>query len=202
MYVSFSYQITNVFCIFLKVFCTAAPSYQCNCLHLCLSSYSSTYFALLSVFIYLSLAIYSKHFIFKSSVESQKGAIAIERCSIENQKGAITIETCSVENQKDAIAIDFVQWKPLLVIKGTSLNIKSTLLALNWKNDQSTFVLCTIVHSVSSSFFFKFSFILIYFFEYRHVFCACLTIHLSSSFSVDFCQYIPYISSTKIVTST
>ena len=29
--------------------------------------------------------------IFKSSVESQKGAIADQRCSVENQKGAIAI---------------------------------------------------------------------------------------------------------------
>ena len=29
--------------------------------------------------------------LYKSSVESQKGIIAVQRCSIENQKGAITI---------------------------------------------------------------------------------------------------------------
>ena len=40
-----------------------------------------------------------------SWVESQKGAIAIQRCSIENQKGAITIQRCSIENQKGAITI-------------------------------------------------------------------------------------------------
>ena len=40
-----------------------------------------------------------------SSVESQKGAITIQRCSIENQKGTITIQRCSIENQKGAITI-------------------------------------------------------------------------------------------------
>ena len=44
-----------------------------------------------------------------SSAESQKGAIADQRCSVENQKGAIADQRCSVENQKGAIAIDFVQ---------------------------------------------------------------------------------------------
>ena len=43
------------------------------------------------------------------SVESQKGAITIQKCSFENQKGAITIQRCFFENQKGAIAIDFVQ---------------------------------------------------------------------------------------------
>ena len=42
---------------------------------------------------------------YKSSVESQKGAIKIQRCSVENQKGAINIQRCSVENQKGAINI-------------------------------------------------------------------------------------------------
>ena len=30
--------------------------------------------------------------------------------SIESQKGAITIQRCSIENQKGAFAINFVQW--------------------------------------------------------------------------------------------
>ena len=42
-----------------------------------------------------------------SSVDSQKGAITIQRCSTENQKGAITIQRCSVGNQKGTVAIDF-----------------------------------------------------------------------------------------------
>ena len=40
-----------------------------------------------------------------SSVESQKGAINIQRCSVENQKDAINKQRCFVENQKDAIAV-------------------------------------------------------------------------------------------------
>ena len=33
----------------------------------------------------------------------------IYKSSVESQKGAITIQRCSVENQKGVIAIDFVQ---------------------------------------------------------------------------------------------
>ena len=34
---------------------------------------------------------------YKSSVQSQKGAIAIQRCFVESQKGAFAIQRCSVE---------------------------------------------------------------------------------------------------------
>ena len=30
--------------------------------------------------------------------------------AVESQKGAITIQRCSIENQKGTIVIDFVQW--------------------------------------------------------------------------------------------
>ena len=42
--------------------------------------------------------------------------------SVESQKGAITIQRCPIENQKGAIAIDIVHCT-LLVLNGTSLNI-------------------------------------------------------------------------------
>ena len=44
----------------------------------------------------------------KLSVESQKGAITIQRCSVEKHKGAINIQRSFVKNQNTAIAIDFV----------------------------------------------------------------------------------------------
>ena len=57
--------------------------------------------------------------LFISSVESQKGAITIQRCSIENQKGAIGINIVGYNDYT------------LLVFNETSLNIDSALLALN-----------------------------------------------------------------------
>ena len=58
-----------------------------------------------------------------SSVESQKGVIADQRCSVENQKGAIVIYSDSA----------------LLVLNGTSLSCNNALLALNWRyTDQFT----------------------------------------------------------------
>ena len=49
----------------------------------------------------------------RCSVENQKGAINIQRCSVENQKGAINIQRCSVENQKGAINIPYLfHWEP------------------------------------------------------------------------------------------
>ena len=53
-----------------------------------------------------------------SSVESQKGVIADQRCSVENQKGAIAIDFKYSDNA-------------LLVLNGTSLNCNNALLALN-----------------------------------------------------------------------
>ena len=46
----------------------------------------------------------------RCSIENQKGAINIQRCSIENQKGAINIQRCSIENQKGAIAVQSQWW--------------------------------------------------------------------------------------------
>ena len=52
--------------------------------------------------------------------------------SVESQKGAIIIQRCFVENQKGATAIDIVQqFSTLLVVNRTSLNIDSALLGLN-----------------------------------------------------------------------
>ena len=57
-----------------------------------------------------------------SSVESQKGGINIERCLVENQKGAIADTNLKYGDSA------------LLVLNETSsLNIDSTLLALNWR---------------------------------------------------------------------
>ena len=57
---------------------------------------------------------------YSSSDESQKGAITIQRCSVENQKGARSPLTLYSDSA-------------LLVLNGTSLNIDSALLALNWR---------------------------------------------------------------------
>ena len=51
--------------------------------------------------------------------------------SVESQKGVIAVQRCSVENQKGAIAIDFDSDSALLVLNGTSLNCNNALLALN-----------------------------------------------------------------------
>ena len=72
-----------------------------------------------------------------SSVESQKGAITIQRCSVENQKGTITIQRCSIEWLRTRRALS--PWtlysdSALLVLNGTSLNIYTALLALNWRH--------------------------------------------------------------------
>ena len=68
-----------------------------------------------------------------SSVESQKGAINIQRCSVENQKGTINIHRCSLENHKGTIAVQCLwRYSTLLVLNGTSLNNDRALLALNW----------------------------------------------------------------------
>ena len=56
--------------------------------------------------------------------------------SVESQKGVIADQRCSVENKKGAIAINFVQPRSdsaLLVLNGTSLNCNNVLLALNWR---------------------------------------------------------------------
>ena len=58
----------------------------------------------------------------KPSVESQKGAINIQRYSVENQKGAIAI---------DIVHLSWYSDNALLVLNGTSLNIDNALLALN-----------------------------------------------------------------------
>ena len=51
-----------------------------------------------------------------TSVESQKGVIAAQRCSVENQKGAIAVQSVNSD---------------LLVLNGTSLSCNSALLVLN-----------------------------------------------------------------------
>ena len=52
--------------------------------------------------------------------------------SVESQKGAINIQRLTVENQKGAIAVQCL-WpsSTLLVLNRTSLNSDSALLALN-----------------------------------------------------------------------
>ena len=55
-----------------------------------------------------------------SSVESQKGIIADQRCSVENQKGAILPYTLYSNST-------------LLDLNGTSFSCNNALLALNWR---------------------------------------------------------------------
>ena len=56
---------------------------------------------------------------FISSAESQKGAIADQRCSVENQKGVLPLTLYSNST--------------LLVLNGTSLSCNNALMALNWR---------------------------------------------------------------------
>ena len=41
----------------------------------------------------VNLRFKKHHFLYNSSVESQKGVIAIQRCSVENKKGAIDVQS-------------------------------------------------------------------------------------------------------------
>ena len=60
-----------------------------------------------------------------SSVESQKGAINIQRCSVENHKGSILLYNVYIDSA-------------LLVLNGNlQMNIDSALLALNWQHIDS-----------------------------------------------------------------
>ena len=51
--------------------------------------------------------------------------------SVESQKGAINIQRCSAQNQKGAIAAQSICDSALLVLNGTSLTIESALLTLS-----------------------------------------------------------------------
>ena len=63
-----------------------------------------------------------------SSVESQKGVIAAQRCSVENQKGAIAVQS---------------QWQStILVLNGTYFIYNSVFLVLSWR-----YMIQTIIHS-------------------------------------------------------
>ena len=68
----------------------------------------------------------------KSSVESQKGTVTIQRCSVERQKDAITVQGCFLENQKGTYHHRlYILIVPFWFLNGTSFNIDSALLVLN-----------------------------------------------------------------------
>ena len=59
-------------------------------------------------------------------------SIIVSVSSVETQKGAINIQRCSVDNQKGAkLLYNVYGGSALLVLNKTSLNNDSTLLALN-----------------------------------------------------------------------
>ena len=69
------------------------------------------------------------HGIIEAQIEAQ-----IDVSSVESQKGAVNIQRCSVENQKGTIAVHTVNGdRTLLVLSETSMNSDSALLVLNWR---------------------------------------------------------------------
>ena len=80
-----------------------------------------------------------------SSVESQKGVIAAERCSVENQKGAI-----AVQSQWFSTVFSGFQWFSTVfksvVFNGTSLICNNALLALNWRYGVSSTLFLNFYH--------------------------------------------------------
>ena len=58
---------------------------------------------------------------------------AFTMSSVESQKGAINVQRCSAENQKASITVNVYSDSALLVFNGTSLNSDNALLALYWR---------------------------------------------------------------------
>ena len=66
-----------------------------------------------------------------SSVESQKGVTAVQRCSIENQRGAIAVQRLWQYHPSGSQWTSLNCSNALLVLNGTSLNCSNALLVLN-----------------------------------------------------------------------
>ena len=66
-----------------------------------------------------------------SSVESQKGVTAVQRCSIENQRGTIAVQRLWQYHPSGSQWTSLNCSNALLVLNGTSLNCSNALLVLN-----------------------------------------------------------------------